>query len=156
MRFGLRALAVACVIAIAGFAYSPPILAQSKEPFEIDALLSMTGYFAFVGQGEARSLHVLETAVNKSGGIKGRPLKFEFLAPARERVDGKEAGRIHRAGYDRCLQCGRGCRAEQRNVDVLSSARNRARTAQLRLFRASLWQRPHARRHALLQAARLE
>jgi branched-chain amino acid transport system substrate-binding protein len=34
---------------------------------------------AYVGQGEARSLHVLETVINKSGGINGRPVKFNVI-----------------------------------------------------------------------------
>jgi len=53
--------------------------AQSPPPVEIPAVLSITGPNAVVGAGEAAVMHVAENVVNKSGGIKGRPLKFVML-----------------------------------------------------------------------------
>jgi branched-chain amino acid transport system substrate-binding protein len=46
------------------------------EPFEINALLSMTGPAAFAGKQISQSLGILEKVVNEKGGIKGRPVKF--------------------------------------------------------------------------------
>jgi len=50
--------------------------AVSGEPYEIQCLLSLTGPFAFVGKKGATTLHAVETVVNASGGIGGRPLHF--------------------------------------------------------------------------------
>ena len=46
------------------------------EPVEIPVLLSLTGPFAFVGKKGATTLHAVETVVNATGGIRGRPLHF--------------------------------------------------------------------------------
>lgn len=50
--------------------------ARSAEPYEIDAILSLTGPFSFLGNAEAASLRTLEGVVNKEGGIKGVPVHF--------------------------------------------------------------------------------
>jgi branched-chain amino acid transport system substrate-binding protein len=49
------------------------------QPFEIVAVLSTTGPNAVVGAGEEKAMRIAESIVNKSGGIKGRPLKFVVL-----------------------------------------------------------------------------
>lgn len=54
---------------------APPTAAQ-EPPLEIDAILPLTGQGAFIGKAEQQSLQVLESAANRSGGIKGRPIKF--------------------------------------------------------------------------------
>lgn len=53
-----------------------PVAAPAAEPYQIDAILPLTGPAAFLGKEEAQALGVLETMVNKSGGIAGRPVKF--------------------------------------------------------------------------------
>lgn len=50
--------------------------ARSAEPYEIDAILSLTGPFSFLGNAEAASLRTLEGVVNKEGGIKRVPVHF--------------------------------------------------------------------------------
>jgi len=50
--------------------------ARSADPYEIDAIISLTGQVAFIGQSAAQTLHVVEEQVNKSGGIQGRPLRI--------------------------------------------------------------------------------
>lgn len=50
--------------------------AQSAEPYEIDAILSLTGTAAFIGQDEAAGLQLVETTVNRTGGIGGRDVHF--------------------------------------------------------------------------------
>ena len=50
--------------------------AADPPPFVINAVLSMTGGAAFTGQAQAKSLALVEDAVNRQGGIKGRPLHF--------------------------------------------------------------------------------
>lgn len=49
---------------------------SADAPYEINAVLSLTGSGAFLGKDEADGLRIIETAVNKSGGIGGRDLHF--------------------------------------------------------------------------------
>jgi branched-chain amino acid transport system substrate-binding protein len=55
-----------------------PAPARGEDPFTINAIFSMTGYAAFIGQGSAVALRVVEDDVNKSGGVQGRPIHFEI------------------------------------------------------------------------------
>jgi branched-chain amino acid transport system substrate-binding protein len=51
----------------------------ADPPVTIPIILPLTGGGAFIGQTHQKTMQVLEAMVNKDGGIKGRPLKFEFL-----------------------------------------------------------------------------
>jgi branched-chain amino acid transport system substrate-binding protein len=53
-----------------------PLAGGAASPYEIDAIISMTGQLAFIGQSQARTLRVIEDQVNKAGGIRGRPLRI--------------------------------------------------------------------------------
>jgi branched-chain amino acid transport system substrate-binding protein len=53
-----------------------PAPGRAAEPFEINVIVSLTGPFAFIGSSEAASVRAIETIVNKSGGIKGQPIKM--------------------------------------------------------------------------------
>lgn len=53
-----------------------PLAAAAADPYEINAILPLTGGAAFLGKGEAEAMRVIEEVVNKSGGIHGRPVKF--------------------------------------------------------------------------------
>jgi branched-chain amino acid transport system substrate-binding protein len=57
---------------LAGF----PSAGRSADPYQIDAIVSLTGQVAFIGQSQAQTLRAIEDTVNKSGGIGGRPLKI--------------------------------------------------------------------------------
>src|ERR1700735_374498 len=50
--------------------------ARAADPYEINVILSLTGYVAFVGQTQLQSLKAMEAYVNKNGGIAGRPVSF--------------------------------------------------------------------------------
>lgn len=50
--------------------------AQSREPYDINVTLPLTGYGAFLGNAQAQTLSVVERYVNDTGGIRGRPLHF--------------------------------------------------------------------------------
>ncbi len=63
---------IAALLLVAG-AIRP---AAAADPYEINMILSLTGGAAFVGTREAESMHALETMVNASGGVKGRPIKI--------------------------------------------------------------------------------
>lgn len=54
-------------------------VSAADPPVTIPIILPLTGGGAFVGQTHQKTMQVLEAMVNKEGGIKGRPLKFEFL-----------------------------------------------------------------------------
>lgn len=66
----LCGLAMATAIAVAP--------AAAAEPYNINVILPLTGNGAFLGQGHRDSLDTLAEVVNKSGGIKGRPLHFVY------------------------------------------------------------------------------
>ena len=53
-------------------------VANAAEPLQIEVVLPLTGNAAFVGQGQQKTLQVLEAQVNQNGGIAGRPLKFAY------------------------------------------------------------------------------
>src|ERR1700677_883385 len=69
----------ALMLALGAAALLCPLPARAEDPFTIDAIFSMTGYAAFIGQGSAVALHVVEDDVNRTGGIQGRPVHFEIL-----------------------------------------------------------------------------
>jgi len=50
--------------------------ARAADPYEINAILSMTGRIAFIGSTDQQALKALEALVNRTGGIRGRPLSF--------------------------------------------------------------------------------
>lgn len=68
-RAALLALILACSLIT-------PARAADQAPYEINVVVSQTGPAAFIGSSESKMLGFLETAVNKQGGIKGRPIKF--------------------------------------------------------------------------------
>jgi len=63
---------VACVTALGIFG------ARAADPYKINVILSLTGGGAFVGKGDQEALQLLQTVVNKEGGINGQPLEFVF------------------------------------------------------------------------------
>lgn len=67
-----RLLVLALGVSLAG----GPVRAAAAEPFEINAILPLTGGAAFLGKEEAQTLAVIEESVNKAGGIGGRSIKF--------------------------------------------------------------------------------
>src|ERR1700735_429470 len=62
--------------ALAIVALCLPRAAGAADPYEINVILSMTGPGTFVGQGQWQAIQIAETAINKAGGINGRPVKF--------------------------------------------------------------------------------
>jgi branched-chain amino acid transport system substrate-binding protein len=57
-------------------AASQPLHARAAETYDIYAVLPTTGGAAFLGQAEAQALRVFEADINRSGGVKGRPLRI--------------------------------------------------------------------------------
>ena len=75
----LLALALACALAA-----PPPVRAAQAtgEPIEIPTVLTMTGTAAFLGAEQSQALGLIESYVNKNGGIQGRPVKFRITDEA--------------------------------------------------------------------------
>jgi branched-chain amino acid transport system substrate-binding protein len=73
----LRIRVPALVLAVLMFA-AAAVQAQdsAQRPYEINAILPLTGSAAFIGDGHAGALRAAETYINSTGGIKGRPVHF--------------------------------------------------------------------------------
>ena len=72
MKLPFRALAGALA-----FSLLLPMQAGAQPvPYEINAVLPLTGPAAFLGQAQLSALKVAEKLINSTGGIKGRPVKF--------------------------------------------------------------------------------
>ena len=69
MRYALLAAAAIAVLLT-------PRSVTAADPFEINVILSMTGQGTFVGTGQWQSIQIAEGAINRRGGIGGRPVKF--------------------------------------------------------------------------------
>lgn len=50
--------------------------AAADDPYKINAILSLTGQSTFVGQTQQTALKAAEAYVNRTGGIRGRPIAF--------------------------------------------------------------------------------
>jgi branched-chain amino acid transport system substrate-binding protein len=60
-----------CTISSATSVRSAPL-----EPYEINAIIPLTGAGAFLGKSYVETFRAIEKVVNSSGGIEGRPIKF--------------------------------------------------------------------------------
>jgi branched-chain amino acid transport system substrate-binding protein len=72
----MRGLALFSLLMLAAGAFST---AQEPPPYQIDSILSLTGSGAFNGKTESQALGVLESFVNGTGGISGRPIKIAVV-----------------------------------------------------------------------------
>jgi branched-chain amino acid transport system substrate-binding protein len=75
----LRRLGRCCAFAAAVLAGTfIPGAVTAADPYEINVIVPLTGPFSFLGKGEQAGLRGVETAVNKAGGVDGRPIAFVF------------------------------------------------------------------------------
>ncbi len=72
LDLGKRALIGVCVSLFSVFG------AYAADSYKINVILPLTGGAAFLGKGEQQTLQLLETVVNKEGGINGQSLEFVF------------------------------------------------------------------------------
>ena len=68
---------IAAALLLAGLATAPRP-AAAADPYEIHAILSLTGGASFLGKAEQQSIQLIEKWANANGGIRGRPLRFVF------------------------------------------------------------------------------
>ncbi len=71
----MRRIAAAALAALL-LAAAAPSARAAGEPYDIYAVLPVTGGAAFLGKQEVEALKVFEDNLNKSGGIGGRPIHF--------------------------------------------------------------------------------
>jgi len=76
MRLPTALLALALVLAGASAGSTAP------DPIDIYAVLPLTGPAAFSGVDNQHALTALESVVNAQGGVRGRPIRFQFLDEA--------------------------------------------------------------------------
>jgi branched-chain amino acid transport system substrate-binding protein len=69
----LPAVGLAAMLGLAG-----PLSASAADSYDIHVILPLSGGGSFAGKGQQDSLETLAAAVNKSGGIAGRPLRFVY------------------------------------------------------------------------------
>jgi branched-chain amino acid transport system substrate-binding protein len=48
----------------------------AEEPFDLYVITSLTGPIAFLGTEAAKGLALVQEIANKTGGIRGRPVRF--------------------------------------------------------------------------------
>jgi branched-chain amino acid transport system substrate-binding protein len=75
-RFTLSAVAA---LSAASLLLGTAAGAADEKPITIPVIMPLTGGGAFIGTTQQKSMQILEGIVNKDGGIKGRPIKFDFL-----------------------------------------------------------------------------
>jgi branched-chain amino acid transport system substrate-binding protein len=66
----------AAALVLATLLAGTPLISRAADPYEISAILPLTGSVALLGNSIAEALVVLAASVNKEGGIGGRQLKF--------------------------------------------------------------------------------
>ena len=59
-------------------ALTTPLASAAPDPVAIDVFFPLTGFGAFFGTPQVQALTAIESAVNKNGGIGGRPLHFNI------------------------------------------------------------------------------
>jgi branched-chain amino acid transport system substrate-binding protein len=62
------------ILAALLLAVAVPHTATAADPYLIEAVLPVTGGAAFLGKQEVEAIKLFEDSINKSGGIKGRPI----------------------------------------------------------------------------------
>ena len=75
-RFPLPLRAATVAVTLAATLASIPALAADPAPYEIDAVISLTGSAAFLGKEQQQALEAVEKVQNARGGIHGRKIHF--------------------------------------------------------------------------------
>lgn len=80
--YALSALLLAAAVPLGLGAGARAATRPAEPPLAIDAILSLSGPAAPFGAVEQQSLQALAAGVNRSGGLRGRPLQFTFTDDA--------------------------------------------------------------------------
>ncbi len=74
MRYPTKLLAIAVGAVLAQL----PVAARAADNYEITVVVPLTGGASFVGLGQKDTLEALAAYVNRTGGIQGKQLQFNF------------------------------------------------------------------------------
>jgi len=74
MRYSLLARFAAPLLA--AVLIVPVAPARAADPYDIQAILPLTGQAAFIGKGDVNALNAIQALINRQGGIAGRPINF--------------------------------------------------------------------------------
>jgi branched-chain amino acid transport system substrate-binding protein len=88
-RFTLGALAG---LSAAALLLGSAVRAADQPPISIPVILPLSGGGAFIGATQQKTFQILQGVVNSSGGIKGRPVQFEFLDDQTSPLVAKQLG----------------------------------------------------------------
>jgi branched-chain amino acid transport system substrate-binding protein len=77
MNRRLPSVIIAALLCATMFVPMHPAKSQ-PAPYDINVIMPLTGFGAFIGQTSRKTLRIAEEVVNKQGGIKGRPIHFVF------------------------------------------------------------------------------
>lgn len=75
-RLSHRLAALTAALAVLCAAGGGSVRAADESPYEINAVLSLTGSAAFLGTEEKQALDAVEKITNAHGGIRGRKIRF--------------------------------------------------------------------------------
>jgi branched-chain amino acid transport system substrate-binding protein len=70
---GLRSFAI---VAVALVCVCGSVAQGADDYLDIQAIIPITGYGAFIGKGATETMTAFEMAVNRTGGVRGRPIRF--------------------------------------------------------------------------------
>ena len=73
----LKLLLAGLLAAFITVPWTAPV-ARAAAPYQIQVIMPLTGWAAFLGRAEQRTLQLIEQQTNATGGIHGRPLQFVF------------------------------------------------------------------------------
>lgn len=77
IKISCAGVAGALVLAV-GLSLTASPVVWGAQTYDINVVTPLTGFAAFVGQGQKASLTALEDQVNETGGIRGKKLHFLF------------------------------------------------------------------------------
>jgi branched-chain amino acid transport system substrate-binding protein len=76
MRLKIATLGLACALAVLA---SDASAQDAKRPYEINAVLALTGSGAFIAHGQSEALRAAEKYINDTGGLNGQPVHFSIV-----------------------------------------------------------------------------
>jgi branched-chain amino acid transport system substrate-binding protein len=74
----MRRLVSLVILGLLLTAMGIPRTAQAADPYTVNVIVGLTGPYAFVGHALMQGLQGFADTLNKTGGIDGRPIAFEF------------------------------------------------------------------------------
>jgi branched-chain amino acid transport system substrate-binding protein len=74
----ITAMRMALALVLAASAVPPIPAAAADEPYKINVIIPLTGIASFLGKTEQQTLQLHEKFINRTGGIRNRPIQYVF------------------------------------------------------------------------------